>query len=242
MLVHGSFSHGEDAFGAQRELAGEFRLVVPDRRGFGESPGAGRVDFERDADDILELLGNGAHLVGHSYGGVVALLAAARRPEAVRSLAVIEPPCFGVARGHPAVEAMVGTVSRHRLEGAGASPAEYRAGFLRSWGLPARAAPAPDARTERSWAASTNERAPWEAEVPLAALAAAPFPKLVISGGWERAAPEARAVAGAAFAAVCDALERDLGGIRAHVPGAAHLPQRAPGFNARLARFWRTGT
>jgi hypothetical protein len=73
--------------------------LLVDRRGFGASPADGRVDFERDAEDVAELLADGAHLVGHSYGGVVSLLAAARRPDAVRSLVLIEPPAFGVARG-----------------------------------------------------------------------------------------------------------------------------------------------
>ena len=41
-------------------------------------------------------------VVGHSYGGVIALLAAARRPELVRSLTVIEPPAFGSRAAWPA--------------------------------------------------------------------------------------------------------------------------------------------
>src|SRR5208337_4690459 len=40
---------------------------------------------------VVELLDDGAHLVGHSFGGCVALAAAAKRPAAVRSLALIEP-------------------------------------------------------------------------------------------------------------------------------------------------------
>ena len=44
------------------------------------------------------------HLVGHSYGGVIALLAAARCLEAIRSLTVTEPPAFGLVRGQPEVE------------------------------------------------------------------------------------------------------------------------------------------
>jgi pimeloyl-ACP methyl ester carboxylesterase len=35
-------------------------------------------DFLRDADDICDLMGSGAHLLGHSYGGLGALRAAAR--------------------------------------------------------------------------------------------------------------------------------------------------------------------
>lgn len=56
-----------------------------DRRGHGDSPdldGAYRTDYEVDAD-IVELLGDGAHLVGHSDGAVAAMLAAAPWPKLV---------------------------------------------------------------------------------------------------------------------------------------------------------------
>ena len=53
------------------------------------------------------------------------------------------------------------------------------------------------------------ERPPWEAEIPLDELAAAPFPKLVVSGAHN-----------AAFDAVCDVLEERLGAERAVLPGA----------------------
>src|SRR5881392_3809104 len=98
VFVHGSFGWGEETWREQRALADHYKLLLVDRRGFGASSPNGPVDFERDADDVAELLGDGSHLVGHSYGGVVSLLAAARRPDAVRSLALIEPPAFGVAR------------------------------------------------------------------------------------------------------------------------------------------------
>ena len=51
--------------------------MVVDRRGFGASPDVDRSDYELDAVDIAGLMEGGAHLVGHSYGGVVAMLAAA---------------------------------------------------------------------------------------------------------------------------------------------------------------------
>ena len=72
------------------------------------------------------------------------------------------------------------------------------------------------------------ERYPWTAEIPLDALAAAPFPKLVVSGGHSEA-----------FDAVCDVLEQRLGAESAVFAGAAHNPQLlgAP-FNDRLVAFW----
>ena len=70
------------------------------------------------------------------------------------------------------------------------------------------------------------ERAPWEAVIPFDAVAAAPYPKLVVSGAHS-----------AAFDAVCDVLEERLGAERAILPGAGHSIQRAPGFNELLVEF-----
>ena len=70
------------------------------------------------------------------------------------------------------------------------------------------------------------ERGPWEAEIPLEALRAAPFPKLVVSGGHHPA-----------FDAICDVLERELGAERLVLPGYGHTVQRHPGYNDALADF-----
>jgi pimeloyl-ACP methyl ester carboxylesterase len=73
LFVHGSISGGAATWKAQYPLADRWTLVILDRRGFGESPPANGEDFEVDARDIAEALGDGAHLVAHSYGGVGAL-------------------------------------------------------------------------------------------------------------------------------------------------------------------------
>ena len=74
--------------------------------------------------------------------------------------------------------------------------------------------------------AALAERPPHEAEIPLDALAEAPFPKLVVSGAHS-----------AAFDAVCDVLERRLPAERAVVPGAGHAIPRAPGYTQLLLEF-----
>ncbi|WP_406481737.1 alpha/beta fold hydrolase [Streptomyces platensis] len=68
VLVHGTMSWGTECFAAQRSLGGRFRLEVVDRRGFGDSPDIERSDYAVDAEDLGQLLGQEAHLVGHSYG------------------------------------------------------------------------------------------------------------------------------------------------------------------------------
>jgi pimeloyl-ACP methyl ester carboxylesterase len=225
LLVHGSVVNGEVTWTAQRPLAERFDLVVPNRRGFPPGPAVERVDFEDEAAWLEQFVAPGTHLVGHSYGGVISLLAGARRPERLRSLAVIEPPAFAVAPGDPDVDRFVADSIRLWREGP-RDPAQFLRAFLVAVGssLP-RGEPTPamlqGART------LMVERGPWEAEIPLAALRDAPFPKLVVSGAHSRA-----------FDAVCDVLEARLDAERAVLPGAGHSVQRlGEPFNAVLADF-----
>src|SRR3954463_11283635 len=105
LLVHGSVVNGDATWAAQRPLAERFELVVPNRRGFPPGPDVESVDYEDEAAWLEQFLEPGTHLVGHSYGGVIALFAAARYPERIRSLTVIEPPCLRVAAGGAAAGA-----------------------------------------------------------------------------------------------------------------------------------------
>jgi pimeloyl-ACP methyl ester carboxylesterase len=226
LLVHGSVGGGAATWAEQLPLARRFTLLVADRPGYGQTPMVEREDFEVDAPLVAEALRDGAHLVGHSYGGVVSLLAAAQRPEAVRSLTVIEPPAFGVARGNPAVEDLV-TRLRDHWETGPFEPEPFLRGFLgivgSTFDLPSPLPP----ELERGARILLVERAPWEARIPLERLIAAPFRKLVVSGAHHPA-----------FEAVCDVLEETLEAERAVIPGAGHSVQRtgAP-FNERLEEF-----
>jgi pimeloyl-ACP methyl ester carboxylesterase len=206
-------------------LTARFTLVAPHRGGYPPNPPLERIDFERQAEELAPLLEDGAHLVGHSYGGVIALLMAARRPEAVRSLAVSEPPAFGLARGNPEVDALVERLDDHFTHGP-REPRAFLAGFLAAVGSSARLPENLPPELEQSIRATMAERPPWEARIPLEALAATPFPKLVISGAHNPA-----------FDAVCDALEQRLGAERAVLPGAGHSVPRAPGYPERLEAF-----
>jgi pimeloyl-ACP methyl ester carboxylesterase len=240
-LVHGSMSFGALAFSEQRPLAGEFELHVVDRRGFGRSPDTGdRVDFDVEADALAALLEAPAHLLGHSYGAIECMLAAARRPQMVRSLVVIEPPAFGLVPDDPAVREMVARLDPVTRGGAAMSEEEYLRRFLGAWGVELDSDLTLNAVARRSVRRSVGERLPTEAEIPLGELAAAPFPILVARGAWDAVPPLARAIGGAAFIAVCDLLVERLGAEEAVFPGAAHQPQLlGEPFNRRVAEFWR---
>lgn len=227
VLVHGSVTPGEPTWRAQMPLAERYELVVLDRPGFPPNPPVERVDFDDDAVWLAALLQPGDHLVGHSYGGVVSLLAAARRPDSLGSLTVIEPPCLEVARGDPAVDAFVAGGKELWASGLREPDAFLRA-FLASVGAPPPPSPLPTALLAGA-RVLMNERPPWEALIPLEALAAAHFPKLVVSGAHHPA-----------FEAVCDVLEQRLGAQRAVLPGAGHAVQRlGEPFNALLEAFVR---
>jgi pimeloyl-ACP methyl ester carboxylesterase len=233
VLVHGSFGWGTETWAKQRPLAEQYELVLVDRRGFGGSPPNGRVDFERDARDVDELLGGGAHLVGQSYGGVVCLLVAARRPDAVRSLVVIEPPAFGLVRGDATVEQLVSAIEEAAL--GAEDPGDYRLRFLRGFGFDPQAEQLTGLGLEAA-RSSWRERPPCEAQIPLEQLRG--VRTLVVQGDWSSAASHARELAGEAFHAVCDVLEQRLGAERATFP-AAHNPQLlGEPFNERLRAFW----
>ena len=223
VLVHGSVAPGWLTWNGQKPLADRFELVVPIRSGYPPNAPLDEIDFEVQADELAALFEPGDHLAAHSYGAVVSLLAAARAPLA--SLTVVEPPAFGVARGHPAVEAYLA----HFELGAPKEPRAYLEFFLPLVGSSLKLRDPLPAAIEAGALAAIAERSPHEASIPLDELAAAPFPKLVVSGGHHPA-----------FDAVCDVLEGRLGAQRAVLPGAGHsVPRLGEPFNALLEAFIR---
>jgi pimeloyl-ACP methyl ester carboxylesterase len=213
----------------QLDLAERWALVLPNRPGFGDSPPLERGDFEQEAPLIAELLGGGAHLVGHSYGAVIALLAAALRPDAVRSLVVSEPGCFNVAAGRPHIDEVLANGAQLYAAAQSMEPREFllhfRAGVH-------SAHETPDALPdwlERGARHVMHERPPWEADVPLDALASATFPKLMISGGHSDG-----------FETLCDVIAERIGARREVVPGRSHtIPGTGAPYNALLESFLR---
>ncbi|MFG1853133.1 alpha/beta fold hydrolase [Actinomadura geliboluensis] len=246
LLIHGSTAWGDDprlGYAAQRPLAGHgFRVLAVDRRGHGRSAGTGSAeyasDYRADAADVAGLMGDGAHLVGHSYGAVGVMLAAARRPEAVLSLALIEPGSYQAAADDPVVAAAL----RANREAIANVPADVTAGdYLRAAADSAGMPPLePTPERLRAAGAALRERLCWEAPIPVAELAAAPWPKLVLSGTWESAPALYRERGGAPLMACARVTAERIGARLVRVPGAAHYPhvERPDAVNAALRALW----
>lgn len=94
LLLHGGLESSE-SWGAQTPaLAERYRVALIDRRGHGRTPDVdGPITYELMRDDTIaciEALGlTGAHLVGWSDGGILALMVAIERPDLVGRIVVI---------------------------------------------------------------------------------------------------------------------------------------------------------
>jgi pimeloyl-ACP methyl ester carboxylesterase len=227
VLVHGSVLGAARTWRHQLPLAEAWTLTLPSRPGFGESAALPRGDFEMEAPLIAALLGDGAHLVGHSYGAVIAMHAAALRPEAVRSLTLSEPGCLAVAAGDPRVDAQIADGERLYAMAATLTPREFLLAFRGGVGSSHETPGELSGDLLHGVRLLMRERPPWESTPPLEALCACSFGKLVISGGHSPV-----------FEAVCDAVADGLGGSRAVIPGRGHtVPSTGAPYNAKLVSF-----
>jgi pimeloyl-ACP methyl ester carboxylesterase len=134
VLVHGSWVDHSDWSPVVADLARDFRVLSYDRRGHSQSDrplGQGRV--EEDVDDLARLIEQlelaPAHVAGNSFGAVISLRLASRRPELFASLNVHEPPLFGLLAATPqmqdqlsrvraSVQAVVAELTRGETEAA----------------------------------------------------------------------------------------------------------------------------
>ena len=133
LLFHATLSSSRQLRPLATRLAARFDVVRVDRRGSGDTaalagqdtdPG-GPIDVSVHVADVVAIadtLGlDPAIVVGHSYGGCIALELAARQPASVTAAWVFEPP-YAVVGPPPAQEAMA-AVSRSTAEAAQAGGA-----------------------------------------------------------------------------------------------------------------------
>lgn len=128
VLLHGSMSSKAQWNTLAQQLAGRFRVVAFDLQGYGDNRAAiGLQSFSIDdevdflvarLDDVIGA--RAAHVVGHSYGGLVAMRLAQRFPERVSSLVLYEPMALSLLAGdsvaapaHEAGLAITALVNKH---------------------------------------------------------------------------------------------------------------------------------
>lgn len=122
-------------------LAPRYRVLAPDLLGYGESgpwPDGEPFHFRQDLaflESLLDETGEPVDVVGHSYGGFLALQLALHRPELVRSIAVYEPVAFGIldeVKDADARSALELVKRQWEPDGSGADEAWLRA-FVEWW-------------------------------------------------------------------------------------------------------------
>ena len=96
VLVHGSLDRSAGMLKLSRRLDGEFYVSRYDRRGYGRSiPHPGPFGMDEQVADLVAVVSSApapAVVVGHSFGGDVALATAARHPHLLAGVIVYEPP------------------------------------------------------------------------------------------------------------------------------------------------------
>lgn len=126
VIVHGGLNTGEEWLPIAEQLADHFTCHLMDRRGGGRSGDAQAYSIDREREDVeavLEVAGPGAYLLGHSWGGTLALEAARRRDLA--GLVLYEPPLPVKGPAHQkAIEICRAAVEKNQ-------PAEGLAFFLK---------------------------------------------------------------------------------------------------------------
>jgi pimeloyl-ACP methyl ester carboxylesterase len=99
VLVHGSLDRSAGLLKLSRRLDERYRVTRYDRRGYGRSGlHPGPFDIEQQVVDLVEVVRTAPEadgpvvIVGHSYGGNVALATADRHPDLVAGVVTFESP------------------------------------------------------------------------------------------------------------------------------------------------------
>lgn len=231
LALHCSLAHAGEWAALAAALPAQ-RVVAPDLPGHGKQPewdgladlhGSSTAQALALAARLAAEAGGPVDLIGHSFGGTVALRLALQRPDLIRRLVLVEPVIFAAARmaGDPAYDAFV---AGHRdVEArlrAGDAAGAARA-FHAAWG----SGPGFDALPAglRAYMLARIRLIPAQNEV-LAADAAG----LLAPGRPEALARPVLLVEGSASPPVIAAIQRELArrlpdARRETVPGAAHM-------------------
>ena len=239
VFVHGSFGWGEETWHAQRPLADDYELRLVDRRGYGGSPPDGprglRARRRRRRRSARRARPSGRTLVRRRRRAARRGASTGRRALADGDRAPGDSDCSEAMRS-PRRSLVDTRRCRTRVAGRRRLPRALPAGLR----LPGSEGPTrgPSTRSRRDVVARATA-AP-RPRFPSTTCRRAPFPKLVVRGGWDKAprsrhrsAPASSLPGSATSSSVsCDAES-------AAFPGVAHRPQElGEPFNQLLRDFW----
>jgi pimeloyl-ACP methyl ester carboxylesterase len=228
-------------------LGQEYRVVAPDLPGFGQSekPPESRFPYGIDAfaDAVVDLyagleLGR-AVLVGHALGGAVAITLAARHPELISRLILIDALCYSAdldLASRVALAPLVGGFAFKQLWGKSAFKAYFRDSYL------SRDARIPSERVEHYYdsfntpaaraSALATLRATRDTRAVVAHIARISTPTLVMWGREDTLYP----------AALGHRMSREIPDAGFQLLGAGHAPQeeQPEAVAAAIERFCRS--
>jgi pimeloyl-ACP methyl ester carboxylesterase len=229
VLLHGLFMDHTTWDPMSDELGKQYRVVAPDLPGFGQSekPPESRFPYGINAfaDAVVDLyagleLGR-AIMVGHALGGAVAITLAARHPELISRLVLIDALCYSAPlalASRVALAPLVGGFAFKQLWGKSAFKAYFKESYL------SRDARIPSARLDgyyesfntpaaRASALSTL-RATQDTRAVVAHIARISTPTLVIWGSEDTLYP----------AALGQRMSREIPHAGFQLIGAGHAP------------------
>lgn len=94
VLIHGSLDRAAGMLRVSRQVQKDARIVRYDRRGYAKNVDhQGPFDVASNTDDLVDVLGGRpAYLIGHSFGGNIALATAARLGSQILGVSTYETP------------------------------------------------------------------------------------------------------------------------------------------------------
>ena len=196
VCIHASASSSGQWRPLMDDLAGRFRTLAVDLYGSGKSPtwpGPRPLSLADEVallDPVLAAAGDQFHIVGHSYGGAVALKTALANPGRIRSLVVFEPVLFSLLFAEDASQPAAREIAAVREETVAAvdrgDPEASGARFVDYWVGAGTWAGMPEGRRETVATAMRSVSAEWDAAcgepTPLVDFSALEVPVLYLTG------------------------------------------------------------